>query len=221
MVFQPLSRAPKSSSTSPLVNCPWKQNFLGGRLGRTASKKAGRLGIHVVRGRRPDGSSLPIIRSRNSQELLELSAEQNQHGGGARDGVERGNAGRHRKRGGGRARSPRARARGFYGARGGVGRAISPALQASERQDAEASLHGVSAGQDARSERPARWHGQSRPTQDVASTERSGRRGGVCAPQSPGSRHGAFMGQGEGLAVLSRRPCKRARGRMPKRACTE
>ena len=164
MVFQPLSRAPKSSSTSPLVNCPWKQNFLGGRLGRTASKKAGRLGIHVVRGRRPDGSSLPIIRSRNSQELLELSAEQNQHGGGARDGVERGNAGRHRKRGGGRARSPRARARGFYGARGGVGRAISPALQASERQDAEASLHGVSAGQDARSERPARWHGQPRPT---------------------------------------------------------
>ena len=54
--------------------------------------------------------------------------------------------------------------RGFYGARGGVGRAISPALQASERQDAEASLHGVSAGQDARSERPARWHGQPRPT---------------------------------------------------------
>ena len=66
--------------------------------------------------------------------------------------------------------SPRARARGFYGAGGGVGRAISPALQASERQDAEASLHGVSAGQDARSERPARWHGQPRPTQDVASS---------------------------------------------------
>ena len=36
--------------------------------------------------------------------------------------------------------------------------AISPALQASERQDAEASLHGVSEGQDARSERPARYY---------------------------------------------------------------
>ncbi len=37
--------------------------------------------------------------------------------------------------------------RGFYvrdGQGGGVARAISPALQASERQDAEASLHGVS-----------------------------------------------------------------------------
>ena len=52
---------------------------------------------------------------------------------------------------------------------GGVARAIEPASQASERQDAEASLRGVSEGQDARSERPARWHGQPRPTQDVAS----------------------------------------------------
>ena len=45
---------------------------------------------------------------------------------------------------------------GFYGAGGGVARVISTALQASERQDAEASLHGVSEGQDTRSERPAR-----------------------------------------------------------------
>ena len=49
-------------------------------------------------------------------------------------------------------------------------RAIEPASQASERQDAEASLRGVSAGQDARRERPARWHGQPRPTQEVASS---------------------------------------------------
>jgi len=33
---------------------------------------------------------------------------------------------------------------------------FEPASQASERQDAEASLRGVSEGQDARSERPAR-----------------------------------------------------------------
>ena len=70
----------------------------------------------------------------------------------------------HGARGGVRSQSPRARARGFYGSGGGVARVISPASQASERQDAEASLRGVSAGQDARSERPARWHGQPRPT---------------------------------------------------------
>jgi|GEM_PF-2298068 len=52
----------------------------------------------------------------------------------------------------------------------GFARVTSPASQASERQDAEASLRGVSAGQDARSERPARWHGQPRRTQDVASS---------------------------------------------------
>ena len=51
-------------------------------------------------------------------------------------------------------------------------------------------------------------------------------RGGIAngvavVPEVPGLAPGAFMGQGEGLAVLSRRPCKRARGRMPKRACTE
>jgi len=64
--------------------------------------------------------------------------------------------------------------RGFYGSGEGVARAISPASQASERQDAEASLRGVSAGQDARSERPARWHGQPRPTEDVASCQLAG-----------------------------------------------
>ena len=40
-------------------------------------------------------------------------------------------------------------------------------------------------------------------------------------PQSPGSRPGASMSQGSGLPVPSRRPCKQARGRMPKRACVE
>jgi hypothetical protein len=36
-----------------------------------------------------------------------------------------------------------------------VARAIESALLAKRRQDAEASQHGVSEGQDARSERPA------------------------------------------------------------------
>ena len=80
---------------------------------------------------------------------------------------------RHGWRGGICSRSPRARARGLYGGeRQGSGLPVrsEPASQASERQDAEASLRGVSAGQDARSERPARWHGQPRPTQEVASS---------------------------------------------------
>ena len=116
--FNRSAEPPSLAALRPWSTAPGNRISWGVELGRTSSKKAGRRGIHVVRGRRPDGSCPPRIRSRNSQELLELSAEQNQHGGGARDGVERGNAGRHRKRGGGRARSPRARAPGLLWGKG-------------------------------------------------------------------------------------------------------
>jgi len=42
----------------------------------------------------------------------------------------------------------------------GVARAMEPALLASEARMAKRSQHRESEGQDGRSERPARWHGQ-------------------------------------------------------------
>jgi len=52
------------------------------------------------------------------------------------------------------------------------------------------------------------WHGRSGLHRGVA--------GGVAfAPAVPGLAPGACMGQGEGLPVSSRRPCKQAQRRMP------
>ena len=65
--------------------------------------------------------------------------------------------------------------------------------------------------------------GNPDPREDVASTGRSSRRGGL-SPAVPGlAPWGFYVGEGqeEGLPVLSSRPRKRARGRMPKRACVE
>ena len=86
--------------------------------------------------------------------------------------------------------SPGSRLGAFMGKGKGLPVSIEPASQASERQDAEASLRGVSAGQDARSERPARWHGQPRPTQVVAS---SANRAGLASEREAGCRSEACV----------------------------
>jgi hypothetical protein len=55
--------------------------------------------------------------------------------------------------------------------RSGLPVPAGPALAASAGRMPKRSWHGASEGQDARSERPARRHGQPRATQDVTSRE--------------------------------------------------
>jgi hypothetical protein len=73
---------------------------------------------------------------------------------------------------------------------------MEPALLASEARMAKRSQHGVSGGQDGRSERPATWHGQPRPTlihspsseQPFAPPDAQ-----ACTANSPAARLGRFV----------------------------
>ena len=116
------------------------------------------------------------------------------------------------RRGGFFSRSPRARARGFYGARGGVARVNSPASRASAEEDRNPVGHGVCDIQAP----SASWGTvtERRIWSQPGSSEIAG--GVAFIPAVPGLAPGAFMGQGEGLPVLSRRRWKPSAGRMPK-----
>ena len=183
--FNRSAEPPSLAALRPWSTAPGHRISWGAELGRTASKKAGRLGIHVVRGRRPEGSCPPRIRNRNSQELLELSAEQNQRGvvfGTGWRGVTRGGIAR------GVAFCPAVPGlapRGFYG---GKGRGW-PCYLAGLASEREAGSPFRSTGL-VRHKSPQRELGDCDVAQGLAASHAGWR----LAPQSPGSRPGAFMG---------------------------
>jgi len=99
----------------------------------------------------------------------------------------------------------------------GVARVTSPALQASAEEDRNPVGQGV-CGIQAPS---ASWGTvtERRIWSQLRSSEVAG--GVAFVPAVPGLAPGAFMGQGEGLPVSSRRPRKRAQAGCRSAACVE
>ncbi len=132
---------------------------------------------------------------------------------------------RGRRRGGFHSRSPRARARGFYGGEGGVARDNRAGLASKRRGGSQSCRAGrvrPVVRPDVRHKSPQRELGDCDGAHNEAQPGLREVGGGVAfIPAVPGLAPGAFMGAREGLPVLSSRPRKQAQAGCRSAACVE